>query len=344
MLDRIDDYLPCLEDPERWAVATIVETRGSSPHAAGTSMAVSADLRIIGSLSGGCVEAAVASSAQDALSSGIPRLETYGPDGTLFGAPGLTCGGELTVLVEPLISAPDLPRLRRLARRDPRAATQLRRRIDVPGSGVLRMHEHRPDAPHLVLCGVHDHSVELASAALGLGWSATLIDARPAFAAAERVPDGAALHVGRPDRLLPGVLAPSSWTAVCVMTHHPEMDVAALDAALRAALRSTGGDEGPTVDFIGAMGSRRSRERRLRDLSGLGWEEGSLRRVRSPLGIDLGARSAPETAISMLAELIAARREHDRIRPLHAADGPVHPHRRSTSILHSAPPARRPAA
>ncbi len=334
MLDRVADYAGCLAAPQDWAVATIVSVRGSSPSPVGTSMAVSADLRIIGSLSGGCVESSVAALAQDAIAEGRPRLESFGPDGTLFEQQGLdvalTCGGEIEVLIQPLstLDGETLERLRSLSRKEAREPAELSRRIrldeaagpdqtaepaaepqtapseDSVGSAPreLLVEERREGAPVLFLSGVHDVSVHLARLALQAGWRVRMVDVRPAFATAERVPDGVELAVGEPvTALREKVLAApaGAWTAVCVMTHHPDLDVPVLDAALS--------EGGRTISFLGAMGSRRAGSRRARALEERGHSPASIASVHTPLGLDIQASTAAETAVSMFAELIAAR-------------------------------------
>lgn len=323
MLDRVTAYTECFEQPENWAVATIVSVQGSSPSPVGTSMAVSAELRLIGSLSGGCVESSAAVIAQEAIASGETRCESFGPDGTVFekdalGGVALTCGGQIEVLIQPLSTlGPDsLAHLAELSRRDARMPADLTRTVrigytagDDAGTGSddveLAVEEHREGAPVLFLSGVHDVSVHLARYALQAGWRVQMVDVRPAFATPERVPEGVELTVGDPatvvqETVLRGNGAhPSArpWTAVCVMTHHPDLDIPVLDAALRDG----------SLDVIGAMGSRRAKARRAKSLEELGHSSESISGIRTPLGLDIQAGNAAETAISMFAELIAAR-------------------------------------
>lgn len=341
MLDRIGSYLDCFDEPENWAVATIVSVRGSAPSPVGTSMAVSADLRIIGSLSGGCVESSVAASAQDAIAAGGIRRESYGPDGTPFGAAGLgvalTCGGEIEVLIQPLISA-DLDALRELARQDPRTRAALTRELQDQDGARFTVTEHRPAAPRLILSGVHDFSFHLAQLGVQAGWRVELVDLRPAFATQERVPAGALLHVGHPASVITELLGQdhdpqqSTWTGICVMTHHPDLDVPVLDAALR--WQSLGSDDDAARCFLGAMGSRSSAARRDAALNELGHSQAARDRVVSPLGLDLGAQTPAEAAVSMMAQLIAAKNTHAGGTPLNQTSGPINTSRpRSLSLI-----------
>lgn len=341
MLDRISSYLDCLKAPENWAVATIVSVRGSSPSPVGTSMAVSRDLRIIGSLSGGCVESAVAASAQDAIAAGDIRRESFGPDGTPFGAAGLglalTCGGEIEVVIQPLVTA-ELGRLRELARQDPRTPARLTRDLRGEDGERFTVSEHRAGAPRLILSGVHDFSFHLAQLGVQAGWRVELVDIRPAFATRERVPEGAALHLGHPATVITEMLHQTqdaiddSWTAICVMTHHPDLDVPVLDAALRWKTHPS--DDDGAGCFIGAMGSRSSAARRDAALAELGHSQVTRSRVVSPLGLDLGAQTAPEAAVSMMAQLIAAKNAPADGAPLTQRRGPINASRpRRVSLL-----------
>ncbi|MBE1514493.1 XdhC family protein [Nesterenkonia halotolerans] len=339
MLDRITSYSSCLEDPEHWAIATIVSVHGSSPSPVGTSMAVSTDLEIIGSLSGGCVESSVAASAQDAIAAGTISRESFGPDGTPFGQAGLgialTCGGEIEVLIQPLVTA-ELKTLRELASRDPHLPAELTRTVTDHAGARLHVHEQRAGAPRLILSGVHDFSVQLAQLALQIGWNVHLVEIRPAFGTAARVPAGAQLHVGHPGTVIAELLEDQSaaWTGVVVMTHHPDLDVPVLHAALSRTIRTERADDDAARCFIGAMGSRSSAARRDAALLAMGHGEAARKRVISPLGLDLGAETPAEAAVSMLAELLAAKNAQTSAQPLHLRDGPINASRpRSISIF-----------
>lgn len=331
MLDRITDYRSCLNQPERWAVATVVEVSGSSPVPVGTSMAVSAELEVIGSLSGGCLESTTAALAQRSIADGAPRVERFGPDGGLLGEVSLTCGGEIRVLIQPLANLRELDDATRLAHRDPHHPAQLTRSISL-GAGPSVVVEHRAAAPRLLLFGIQDYSLHCAELALSAGWQVQLIDHRPAFASAHRIPEGAHLRVDHPSDTAAELLThPASWTAACVMTHLPELDVPVLDTLLRA-------DPGP--DFVGALGSRQAQARRRAELCARGHAPASLNRIRGPLGLDIAAASPVESAVSIFAELIMAKNnaEHTHTAvPLSRATGPVNRTRaREASIMRPA--------
>ncbi|WP_166432933.1 XdhC family protein [Nesterenkonia salmonea] len=332
MLDRITEYQSCLDQPERWAVATVVAVAGSTPVPVGTSMAVSADLEVMGSLSGGCVESATASLAQQSIAEGTPRVESFGPDGDLLGEIPLTCGGQIRVLIQPLASMPELQHARMLSGADPHHAVDFTRTI-VLGGETMTVVEHREAAPRLLLFGVQDYSLHCAQLALGAGWRVQLIDHRPAFATPQRVPEGAQLTVDHPADTAADLLSDprQSWTAACVMTHLPELDVPVLDTLLRAE---------PGPDFIGALGSHNAQRRRRSALAQRGHSASALGKIHGPLGLDIAAASPAESAVSIFAELISAKNSAPssrQSRSLSTTAGPINYSRtRSASIMHPA--------
>ncbi|WP_120003717.1 XdhC family protein [Nesterenkonia muleiensis] len=333
MLDRIRQYRRCFEEPRRWAVATVVSTAGSSPAPVGTSMAVSADLQIIGSLSGGCVESTTASLAQQCLETGRPRLESFGPGGGLLGEVPLTCGGEIQVLIQPLAHMKEYDDARALAAGQAEEPAELTRRVELD-SECLIVTESREPAPRLLLFGVQDYAVHLARIALSVGWQVELVDHRPAFGCADRVPEGAHMSLEDPASAASRLAArtDAGWTAACVMTHHPDLDVPVLDALLRAET---------TVDFMGALGSRASQQRRRAELRQRGHQPAALELIHGPLGLDIAASTPAESAVSVFSQLISARNTDHMSSigvPLSRGTGPIHHSRpRQSSILRRLP-------
>nr|WP_232532796.1 XdhC family protein [Nesterenkonia alkaliphila] len=334
-MDRITDYRRALAHPQHWAVATVVSVAGSSPAPVGTSMAVSADLEIIGSLSGGCVESTAAALAQQSIAWGEPVLESFGPEGGQLGEVPLTCGGQIQVLIQPLstVARTEYDDALRLAHTDPHLGAVLRREVQTP-RGAFTVTEHREPAPRLLLFGVQDYSVHLAGMALSAGWQVVLVDHRPAFAAGDRVPQRARLVVDDPAAAAARLLAEQQggWTAACVMTHHPDLDVPVLAALLSAQ---------PGPEFVGALGSRNAQRRRREALAERGLSTEQIAAVRGPLGLDIAAGSPAESAVSALAELIAAKNTAGRLpagRPLARSTGPIHYTRpRSQTIIEPVP-------
>lgn len=170
--------------------------------------------------------------------------------------------------------------------------------------------------PRMVIVGAIDFAAALARQADFLGYRVTVCDARPVFATAARFPAADEVVVDWPDRYLRAQSeadAIDGRTAICVLTHDPKFDVPALEVALRL----------PRVGYVGAMGSRRTHVDRMARLAEAGLGEMELGRLSSPIGLDLGARTPEETAVSIVAEIIA-RRWGGGGRPLAAVDGRIH--------------------
>ena len=290
----------------RVAVATVVATRSSAPRPVGSKLAVSEQGELIGSVSGGCVENDVVLAAQDVLAGGPPRLLTYGiTDEMAFGV-GLPCGGEIDVFVEELTDAerPDVTLTvvagegvgERLD--DPELVEQARRR---GRSHVLELEDrtiladvHAPPT-RLFVYGAVDTAEALCRAAKLLGWRTVVADARASFATHERIPSADELLLLWPEEALDRV-QPDLGTAVVVLTHDDKFDL----PLIRGALASD-------AFYVGWIGSRRNQERRRGLLRDEGVTDDELDRIAGPSGLDIGADTPAETAISMLAEIIAVR-------------------------------------
>jgi xanthine dehydrogenase accessory factor len=174
---------------------------------------------------------------------------------------------------------------------------------------------HAPAARMLVF-GAIDFAAACARIGKFLGYTVTVCDARPVFATASRFPDADEVVVEWPHRYLAAEAEAGrvdARTVLCVLTHDPKFDVPLLEVALRL----------PAVAYIGAMGSRRTHDDRLARLTEAGVTDAELRRLSSPIGLDLGARTPEETAVSIAAEIIALRWGGAGSR-LTAADGPIH--------------------
>ena len=167
--------------------------------------------------------------------------------------------------------------------------------------------------PRMIIFGAVDFTAALAKVAKILGYRVTVCDARPVFATHGRFPMADEVVVDRPNRYLAkvgGELGPRD--AVCVLTHDPKFDVPAIVAALET-----------DIGYLGAMGSRRTHEDRVSRLRDAGVSDAELERVMAPIGLDIGARTPEETAVSICAEMIALRT--GRTAPsLRDAEGPIH--------------------
>ncbi|MGW0771409.1 XdhC family protein [Streptomyces sp. NPDC002676] len=164
-----------------------------------------------------------------------------------------------------------------------------------PG-GLTLLIESKVPPPRMIVFGAVDFASALARAGKFLGYHVTVCDARPVFATRARYPDADEVVVDWPHRYLRGTET-DARTVLCVLTHEAKFDVPLLKVAL-----------GMPVAFVGAMGSRRTHEDRNRRLRSEGVTERELARLRSPIGLDLGARTPEETALSIVAEIVAARR------------------------------------
>jgi xanthine dehydrogenase accessory factor len=165
--------------------------------------------------------------------------------------------------------------------------------------------------PRMLVFGAIDFAAAVARAGKFLGYRVTVCDARPVFATASRFPDADEVVTDWPHRYLSGITT-DARTVICVLTHDPKFDVPLLEVALRQP-----------AAYIGAMGSRRTHEDRLSRLREVGLTDAELARLRSPIGLDLGARTPEETAIAIAAELIQLRWGGSG-RPLTATTGRIH--------------------
>ena len=290
---------------ERVAVATVVATRSSAPRPVGSKLFVRDDGSIEGSVSNGCVENDVILAAQEVLAGGEPRLITYGiTDEMAFGV-GLPCGGEIDVFVEPdrgdqsdvvltVVAGEDVGQ----KLHDPELEQTARRR----GRSHVFEHEGRTifadvsvPPPRLFVYGAIDTAEALCAAAKLLGWQTIVADARPRFATTERIPSADELLVLWPDEALAHVV-PDAATAVVVLTHDDKFDLPLVHGALATE-----------AFYLGWLGSRRNQERRRGLLLEEGLTDEDLERVSGPAGLDLGAASPEEMAVSILGEILAVR-------------------------------------
>jgi xanthine dehydrogenase accessory factor len=281
----------------------------------GSQLAVSGQGQIMGSVSGGCVEGAVVDEGLQALADGRPRLLTFGvADETAF-AVGLACGGTIRVLVEPVGIGQGMPAdmlaalvAARAARHpvayrvhpetharhltpgdDPAVAVRMRAdRSGLEEDGTFTA-VHNPPLRMIVVGAVHI-AQPLVSMARSCGYDPVLIDPRGAFGSAERFP-GERIVEEWPDEAM-AALAPDTRTAVVTLTHDPKLD----DPAILTALSSP-------AFYIGCLGSPRTHAKRLDRLRAAGVAEARIARIHAPVGLDIGARTPAEIAVSILAQI-----------------------------------------
>jgi xanthine dehydrogenase accessory factor len=274
-----------LERDEDVALATVVATRRSAPRPVGSVLGVSAGGELAGSVSAGCVENEVYGEAREVLDGGPARERTFGiTDEAAIGV-GLPCGGEIDVYVAR--ASRDLLR---------RAVAELERGRIVsvrPEGDALQLVSTPP--PRLVVVGAVDTAEALCRGARSLGWRSIVVDPRPRFATPERMPSADELVLEWPDDALARI-QPDEGTAVVVLAHDDRIDLPALTSSLAS-----------DAFFVGAIGSRRTQERRRAALLELGVDADALERLHGPVGLDIGAQSPAETALAILAEVLAVR-------------------------------------
>lgn len=305
----VNDLLPTLAAwtaaGRRWALATLIEVQGSSPRPVGSEMAVCEDGTVAGYVSGGCVEAAVAQEALAALADGRPRRLHYGAGSPVLDVQ-LSCGGGIHIYVRGVADTAGYVAECERARTGRRTLSVLTRLADgairfvhdddaAPGLSADGEHfrqRHRPPM-RLVIAG-HD-PVTLALLQLAPAFDVETVLLRPL--GPETAPPLPLLRYER--RSLEAALADFAadrYTAVYTLTHDAEADHAVLCRALRSE-----------AYCVGALGSRRKAELRRARLRAEGFDEAQLARLHSPAGLDIGARTPQQIALSILGQLMAER-------------------------------------
>ncbi len=308
------------------ALATVVDTWGSAPVPVGGQMAVAADGRFQGSVSGGCIEGEVIVEAEEILKSGQPKTLEFGvADETAWRA-GLPCGGKVQVFVERIDAKAGGRELlgRALEARQGRKGLVVETRLkdgvkhvwartdaNMPNDisdrfstaksqlketpdGQVFLHALVPPARILIIGATHIGQV-LSEIARLAGYEVEIIDPRTAFAAPDRF-QGVKIHAEWPQDVLPKIgLDP--YSAVVALAHVGHID----DEALKLAVRSD-------CLYIGALGSQRNHTKRRERLTAAGITEAEIARIKSPIGVDIGAQSPAEIAVSVMAEIILAVR------------------------------------
>ncbi len=335
VMDKIDAWL---NEGQEVMVATVVKVWGSAPRPLGSHLAQSSSGGIAGSVSGGCVEGAVLEEGQTLLEDGGSKLLAFGVEDELAWNVGLSCGGQIEVFCEKL--DPELYGEIRRGLRDeklaalataiagPHRGRHLLLREEGPlgslGSPALDAaaarlfgeqqasfearreavvdagEEHEiflevlPPRPELVVVGAVHVAIPLVAIANLLGFRTVVVDPRTAFATRERFrhaddllhewPDEALRHVG---------IHRNSFVAL--LSHDPKLDVPAARVALEGKAR-----------YVGALGSKKTHEKRVAKLREAGVPEQQIARLHNPIGLDLGGRRAQEIAVAVIAEIVAA--------------------------------------
>lgn len=313
------------------ALATVVNTWGSAPRPVGGHMAVCDTGAFVGSVSGGCVEAAVVDEARGTMDEGSARVVEYGVSDEDAWAVGLACGGRVRISVVPVGDAGldddtlgELIALREadqpvvVAARLDTGAHELLRPMDTDGepgpmaeaaraalladrasvvdtdSGEVFLRPHNRPV-RVIIVGAAHVSQSLVPLVTTAGFQAVVVDPRSAFATEERFPGVRLMHSWPAEAL--EALGLDHRTAVVTVTHDPKLD----DPALLAALRSD-------VFYIGALGSRRTHAARLERLAEEGADPKAVTRIHAPIGLDIGARTTQEIALSIIAQIVESLR------------------------------------
>lgn len=318
------------------ALATVVQTWGSAPRKAGAKMAVTPNGRMAGSVSGGCVEGAVFEEAVAALENSRPKLLHFGVADETAWEVGLACGGTIEVFVESLdaeafalmnelinqdkagasitiIRGPDKWLGQKLTvARDGRSVgsfppelveqalqaekkLQTSQRVQLTAEVEVFIDVVRP-APTLVMVGGVHIAIGLIEYAKVLGYHTIVVDPRRAFGSEERFPTVDKLIQAWPKKAFADIeLTPE--TAVALLTHDPKID----DPALEAILESP-------VFYIGALGSKKTHAKRVTRLQEKGFSETTIARIHAPIGMEIGATTPEEIALSIMGEIVKAFR------------------------------------
>ena len=290
------------EAGHRCAVATVVRTWGSAPRRSGAHLIVRGDGLFEGSVSGGCVEGDVISAAGEMLE-GRSRLLDFGVSDATAWEAGLTCGGRIEILVQPLAEDGFPPELAGRILAERRAgrgfavttefATGRSREGAVTADGTFV--NHYPPRLRLAVIGAVHIAQALLPMARMAGYQPLLIDPRALFGSTQRFADEA-IDGRWPDEAL-AEWRPDAGSAVVALSHDPKID----DPALLAALRSD-------AFYVAALGSRRSHAQRLDRLAAQGCDASQLARIHGPAGLSIGAANPPEIAISIIAQMTARLR------------------------------------
>jgi xanthine dehydrogenase accessory factor len=353
MLKSALDLLPLVRSGTPVAAVTITRVSSSAPHGVGAAMAVTGDGAVVGSISGGCVEGEAVVLGRLAAVTGEARTARFGFDDATAHAAGLACGGQVEVVahrIDPddartvraleaaaadraaalgiVVSGPDLGRvvdvdaLRAGASLPGELSAALessfvdRESVLLPGAldgADLLVLQHAPRA-RLILLGAGEHAAALCRVGAAAGFAVTVCDPWETLVTAERFPAADRLVTAMPAEYLASLAADDTdaRTAVCVLTHDERLDVPAIRAALALP-----------VGFVGALGARRTTAHRADLLRAAGVDDVDLARLHSPLGLDLGGTTPEETALSVLAEIVASRRGGSGM-PLRETTGRIH--------------------
>lgn len=317
-----------------YAIATVIKTWGSAPRPVGSVMAISENLDMAGSVSGGCVEGAVVKEVKDVLASGKPKVLAFGVSNDQAWSVGLTCGGKVTVFLEPvsnqkavnqrlytcleaqepciLVSHLQEEKLHRslIFPDGSRVGEEVEEEVIEAASAAYQKRKSLqtrlpsgdwfirifPRPSRLLVIGAAHIAVDLVHLAQYFGFEPIVIDPRGIFT--DRT-----VFTTPPKELIrdwPAEVLPNfefdAYTYAVLLSHDPKID----DQALHLLLESD-------IAYIGALGSSRTQAKRVARLEEAGFSAEAIGRIHGPIGVNINARSAREIALSIIAELIQVK-------------------------------------
>lgn len=333
MFELLPILLEWIADNQAIAIATVTKTWGSSPRPVGSVLAVTADGQMAGSVSGGCVEGAVMKEALEVLNTNQIKHLHYGISNDDAWAVGLMCGGELDVLVQPFPTGETQKRLLH-ALLNNEGGVLYSKMNGIEQNQVFFTFDNQPINPspqwlvaanayakrksqvielegdmwfahvfpkksQLLIIGAVHIAVELVRLAKLFDFETIVIDPRHTFAARTLFPESPhQMLVDWPAEVLPN-FSLDVFTYAVLLTHDPKID----DQALHGFLNSN-------IGYIGALGSRKTHEKRVVRLREAGFSEEAIARIHAPVGVDIHAQGAKEIALSIVAELIKVKNEY----------------------------------
>jgi xanthine dehydrogenase accessory factor len=310
-VDVIRTAMDWMNRGHRVVLGTVVRTWGSSPRPPGSLMVLRDDGQVAGSLSGGCIEDDLIHRVRHGqLGSRLPQATTYGVSAEEAQRFGLPCGGTVQIVLEPLSAQSLLRELlaaiesHRVVRRRLELATGLVSMRPCDDGDALRFDGRVLDTVHgprlrLAVIGAGQLGRYLASMAVMLDYRVTVCDPREEYHEGWAGMDGVTLSRLMPDDLVIAMNL-DAHSALVALTHDPKLD----DLALMEALKTP-------AFYVGALGSRRNNEARRKRLLDFDVSEAEVARLRGPVGLNLGGRTPPEMAVSIVAEMTALRRGTD---------------------------------
>ena len=340
MKAHLSQLMDWLEAGKQIALATVIQTWGSAPRPIGSTLAINSDMEMIGSVSGGCIEGVLLKEALEVIENGQPKLLEYGVSNAEAWAVGLSCGGTIRIYLEPfttllgeeslwnhlqtliyehsggtlITSINSSPAIKTLLFPDGQTfGSKLASNIQ---AAALQAYQNRssqllevddqvyflhvfPKCSRLLILGAVDIGAQLVELATVFDFETIVIDPREVFITKthfRKAPDQ--LLQLWPQEILPKIPL-DAYTYAVLLTHDPKID----DPALEVLLASD-------IAYIGALGGRKSQEKRQQRMRALGIAEENISRIKGPVGLAIHAQSAREVALSILAEIIQVKNEH----------------------------------